>query len=741
MISSLLSIRGCISTNKSPLSFIAVGDGFGISVGPTWSQSTPLEIETIHHDNDATWTSAPYSIVDGSRASGVVHTALGSSLVVNDTFTPSQNGFTMSRIVRVLQASPHEKAFSSRFSLQQNTTSSIELFVPGVAYLDSAQYAPAGALAGDSLAAHILIREDRLPLPLAMCRDPTKSGATATLAHQPLPNHASGATFAGENFLPRIVDARLQFGSIGFLNDKVRMRTSLAYQFPGSEGGRTYIGGRHGGAPRWANRSHPLTNNLQLSHAYELRFSLISQTASYPSAVSSAWRDAFAHAAPTLPIANLDAVYNASMSLLAKVGIEYDGTPSMPFRANLPDGVVDDTSSQMGFVGKAVPAAALLLRSGIETSDPQRRAQAIAILDFWAHHAYDDSSSGQPATWYNTVPKAQWKWRADSPYMGHLRIASEGAMGALEAWTLEQQGIRSSADDQHPAWLVFARKYGDFLVEKQNTNDGSILGEWMRNGTAWSNFTNVGDVAISLLVQLWNAIGDAKYKSAALAAGEFSRKAMEQTFAYVGGACDNPNVMDKEAGVLAMEAFLALHAMSGDVKWLKAAMQAATYVETWTYVWNVPIPIDDPDVVYPASRSTLGQSLIATGQSGADNFMAIATYPFYRLYLFTNDTHWLDFARFLSASTKQVMDWDGTLGYADRGLMNEAVSLSSPRGHGVRKWLPWLTVAVLDPLVKMKEWCGGFEFRGRAEMTAKEAMRCALAGGGRERGSGVVGCS
>ena len=48
----------------------------------------------------------------------------------------------------------------------------------------------------------------------------------------------------------------------------------------------------------------------------------------------------------------------------------------------------------------------------------------------------------------------------------------------------------------------------------------------------------------------------------------------------------------------------------------------------------------------------------------------------------------------------QVVDWDGALGYAFPGLMNEAVTFAPPRGHGVRKWLPWLTVAVLDPMVK-----------------------------------------
>ena len=47
---------------------------------------------------------------------------------------------------------------------------------------------------------------------------------------------------------------------------------------------------------------------------------------------------------------------------------------------------------------------------------------------------------------------------------------------------------------------------------------------------------------------------------AATAAGLFSADRMAASFHYIGGACDNPNVLDKEAGVLAMQAFLSLYA-------------------------------------------------------------------------------------------------------------------------------------------------------------------------------------
>ena len=108
-----------------------------------------------------------------------------------------------------------------------------------------------------------------------------------TLAHR----KPDGATFTGEDFTKRITDERMQFGSLGALQDKGKLE--LAFQFPGSEGDRTYI--CCGGG--WANRSHPLRKGF--SHSYELRFTATSppsshNDSSYAAAVQSAWREAFA---------------------------------------------------------------------------------------------------------------------------------------------------------------------------------------------------------------------------------------------------------------------------------------------------------------------------------------------------------------------------------------------------------------------------------------------------------------
>ena len=71
--------------------------------------------------------------------------------------------------------------------------------------------------------------------------------------------------------------------------------------------------------------------------------------------------------------------------------------------------------------------------------------------------------------------------------------------------------------------------------------------------------------------------------------------------------------------MLALQAFLSLFELTGDQSWVRAAAQAADYVETWTYSWSVPIPRDDPKVVYPVAggRCVVGPGRVDTTPAAA----------------------------------------------------------------------------------------------------------------------------
>ena len=673
------------------------GHWHGLRASGGWSTEFPLAAEIVSSNGSAFWMQGSYAHSDGSVANGTLTTPGGAELFFSDAITNSSDGFRLVRSVTVVAApsSSDEVAFSTRFSLAAPASLSgtpRRLFLPGIAYANASALPPR-ALAGDPLAAHILVREDRLPLPFALAHF-AGTGAARLVHAAP-----DGRTLPDEDFTRRIVDARLQFGSVGFLNDAAASAAaaalptlSLVFQFPGSEGDRTYVSAGSGTSDGWTNRSHPLTAGF--SHNYTLDFSWSAVNESYAAAVTRAWRAEFVAFAPRAPAPTPAPaqLYRDGIELLAAVSGAYDGVPSVPFEAALPRGNVIDTSSQMGFVGRALPSAALLLYDAVVAApNATRRVQAEALVDFWAAQA--PTACGAVKTWYNIAPGGGVVWRAVDAYQGSLRIQSDGVAGLLAAWrVLPKQ-----------AWLDAATRFADFIVRVQAA-DGSVAAAYDWRCAPLAADTRQSAHVVPVLAAAYAATRDARYAAAAVAAGSFAAATFAEDFTYVGGAPDNNGVPDREAGWLAAQAFIALYEMTGNASWLEPAAQAATYTETFVYAWDVPIDCGQtPPSVFPCHRSTLGSALIATGQSGADSYMSIAWFDFMRLGAWLADDHFAAFGAFLQAATSQVVDWDGSLGYAARGLMNEAATFSVRRGAGVADWLPWLTANLLQPIVQQMQ--------------------------------------
>ncbi len=711
-----------------------------------YAQTQPLEVQIVGADGAAHWLAGGYQTVtalaDSLVGRGTLTTERGSVFQVTDTWrvAPEDGAWTVMRRVEVMTAGVGDIGFSSRMSLlprQRLTFQDCDFFMPGIWYKDNA-HVPHHALAappvdGTMPDVTVLIREDRLPLPLIAERD-KRTGTTLLLAHL----NSDGGTFAGEAGRARIIDSRLQFGSLGVLRLGILNMTPLGsqtpevlFQFPGTEGERTYVKPAVTVSPATgpvfllpgepgALRSHPV--QVGVRHEYRLLLK-VWHTASFPDAVRESWRLAYTRQNPPIAAVPLEKVRTDGLALLAAVCRPVHGVPDVPFAVSVPGGEVKDTSSEMGFVGQALPVAALLLGQAFETGDTDTQARATQIVDFWAKNS--PTPSGMPKTWYDIPGDQYWTWRG---YNTFLRVASDGMDGALQAWNIAQKhGV------SHPDWLAFCRGYGDWLVQAQSA-DGSWAREYGFDGkpvltTPAGGATDTTDQPVPFLVDLFLATGDVRYRDAAKRAGEFCLRSVDGVYAYVGGTPDNPNVLDKEGGMMALDAFLALHDIDANPRWLRAAAQAADYCETWVYCWNPPVP---PGVKYsklPPGRRAEGLSLIATGHSGADSYMAAAPFFYYRLFLETGDAHYRDFARMLLPDTKNLLDYDGTLGYKYPGLQTEALSLTMDRSGGVGVWLPWLTVVQLTPLTRLRSVFGTLDLEAldKRPLPARKAQDAAYA--------------
>jgi hypothetical protein len=172
---------------------------------------------------------------------------------------------------------------------------------------------------------------------------------------------------------------------------------------------------------------------------------------------------------------------------------------------------------------------------------------------------------------------------------------------------------------------------------------------------------------------------------------------------------DHPNVVDKEAGMLSLEAFLALFEATKDQKWLDRAQVAANYAETYMWIWNVPMAADaiDGELHWKKGVPTYGlQGISASGGGGVDEYMDWSTPAFAKLYKYTNDAHYLDVARILLNDTKAMLALPGrTYDLAGPGWQQENFSLGNRRGFGGhRAWLPWVSCNHLWSITGLEEF-------------------------------------
>ena len=670
-------------------------------------------VANVLRDGDARATrhTARYTSFDAAAggavdARAVVTTPAGTRVEVVDRYAPAGDGtFRVDRAVTVAAVGDGESAYGTEMEWAAppgvRDLDDAQIFVPGVWYADASHTPPSGLIDPLQGQRDMLLREDRMALPLVAVR--SKAGGWAiTLEHRDV----DGATVEGEDTADRVVDAGLQFASLGVRRDEGGLRAVLC--FPGTEGEQSAVGGYQRQA-KWVERLHPLRVGAMQSYAAGVR---LSRHERFIEQVRDSWRSAFDAAKPDVIPADQTAVFDASIDCLDFYGRDFDGTQGWPFAVLLPSGKIRDVSMQMGFVGMQIPCGTYLIDEGVRRGDQAMTRKGERVLDFWADHAM--SEAGVPRTWWDVGENPHFR-----DYHTFLRVSTDGANGLLRGW----QVARAAGVDK-PRWLAFCRRFGDGLLRAQN-GDGSWFREFTFDGKPASQSKTSTLHPVRFLVDLAAATGDGRYRRAAVRAGEYGVRAAGgaggDAADYVGGTPDNPDVKDKEAGWIAFDSFLALYDVTQDRRWLDAAAEAATFTETWLYCWDVPLRTQGLEI--PRVRTTGTVSLIALGHSGADCFLAYAALAYYRLSLYTGDEHYARVARLLANNTKQLVDVGGSLGYGHQGLLVEAMSLAVRRGKSVGGWLPWCTSAIIDPMVGQRAIFGSVDLAAVEAMPADERDR------------------
>lgn len=391
---------------------------------------------------------------------------------------------------------------------------------------------------------------------------------------------------------------------------------------------------------------------------------------------------------------------------LAAQAATIDGRTAIPFvLSTLTDKLQWNwTMAAMGFVGKNIECADQLLREGdrdhTERGQKMRQTglaviasmiQALPTVPLQAT-GYD-LATGKPSGHISLAP-----W---------LRNATEDMRVLMRAYRRERALGR-----QHPEWFAWVKSYVDWLIQQQR-EDGSFPRRWKSGSNEVEEPTGtISYCPVPLFIIMSEETGDPKYEQAAVRAAEYVWANWGTRGLFVGGASDNPNITDKEAGMLGMEAFLSLYDSTKELKWLERAQAAADFAESWIWIWNLPMPLDadDAQLHWKKGVPTVGvQGITARVAGSVDEYLDWAVPSYAKLYNYTKNQHYLDVARILLHDNKSMVALPGRqydmkgIGWQQEGWrMGPGGPGRGVGGH--RFWLPWISANHLYGITGLEEY-------------------------------------
>ena len=694
---------------RATVSFVCSTNGeWGIEIAggaaPRIQQPKPARLEIFNSEADIRQIVSGYGSVERT-ANGLdarADIAFSNALFhVQDRWSFTGAVVSVSRKVEVSGKAPGGFDSAVLFTVDSSVDwTNVNCLAPGVLYGDptyDGDRSPGGRLNYE--AKRFEMREDILPAPLFALS--FNNGASVAVL-DPSPR---GDTTVEETPMKAVMtDARFQFGALGAWQAN-NNPIEFGFRFPGTT---TSYGGGRGAQPglRTVRRYHPIAPDV--AHSYEVSFRF-GQNESFRDVTRNNWRWAWNTLKPAVTYIDVEQMRRVLIDHLEAQAFTTNGRTAIPFAVStLPTNQVqwNYTMVAMGFVGKNIECADQLLREGDRdhTERGQKMRQTgLAIISSLIQALPTVPLQG---TGYDLATGKPWTGDHQEWVAPWLRNATEDMRVLLRAYRREKAQGR-----EHPEWFNWVKQYVDWLVLQQRA-DGSYPRCWKPGSNEVEEPTGTASYnPVPLLVLMTEETGDPKYKASAIRAADYVWKNFGSRGLFVGGAIDNPNITDKEAGMLSMEAFLSLYDSTKDSKWLERAQVAASFAESWIWIWNLPMPpdADDAKLHYKKGVPTTGvQGITAAATGSADEYLDWAVPSYGKLYNLTKDPHYLDVACVLLHDTKSMVALPGRQ-YDMRGIgwQQEGWGMSPGSRRGVgghRFWLPWVSANHLYGITGLEEY-------------------------------------
>ena len=686
---------------------------------PRLAQQNLVQMEVFRLETDIRQMEAGYKSVqkvsNSITARAEIPYGATVKFQVEDQWTLSAAILSVHRKVRVAGSAPG--GFYSALMLgtgPEPKLADLDLFAPAALYKAAGEdFTESGA--NTNRAQIYAFREDSLAAPMFAL---AFANGSSIAVLNPSPRGDTTNEDIGTRVTTVLLDDRFRFGAFG-ARPAANGGVEFGYWYPGNMAPPSRApqaapaAGRGGGEA--LRRYHRIHDGFVQEYQLSFRFGTNERL---PALTKNAWRWAWQILNPPVTRLDVELVRRTLLDHLADRVTTIDGRTGIPWifqtTTGQPWNRPDDMRVAMGFVGKNIEAADQLLREAERdhgARGERMRKLGLAIIDSFirlvpmsppAGEGFD-LLTGQPTV---SFPASSWRGNLQAGNRLFIRAPSEDMVVLMRAYRREKGLGR-----EHPEWLAWCRQFADWLLPQQRP-DGSFPRAW-RPGTTEvvepSGSSSYNPVPLLVMLSQDTGPAGSKYMDAAAKAAEYVWTTYGPKGVFAGGTMDNPNVIDKEAGMLSLEAFLALFEATKDRTWLSRAEVAANYAETYMWIWNVPMAADaiDGELHWKKGVPTYGlQGIAARGGGGVDEYMDWSTPAFAKLYKYTNDAHYLDVARILLNDTKAMLALPGrTYDLAGPGWQQEHWSLGNRRGFGGhRGWLPWVSTNHLWSITGLEEF-------------------------------------
>jgi hypothetical protein len=331
----------------------------------------------------------------------------------------------------------------------------------------------------------------------------------------------------------------------------------------------------------------------------------------------------------------------------------------------------------LGWCGQAAALGYALPVLSDHLNDPKAMEMAQRTLDFLADAEFYE---GGFHTWYDCDTQ---EWSRHEPLsQGQAMLSYARAIRVGE-----QNGMDTSR------WKTFLRKACEFHAERILKDD------WKPKSTDQAFF-------IAPLCEGARLFKEDRFRQAAEKAGEvYAERHVAMREPYWGGTLD-ASCEDKEGAFAALQGFLALYELTGDVDYINWAEHALNVVLTYVVVWDIDLP---PGRLRDHRFLTRGWTVVSPQNQHIDVFGVLIAPDIYRMGQILHRDEWKRIAVLMYRSCGQLIDPYGSQGeqpqhtnYAQRGEVDDVSTL---RGGYAEDWTVfWITAHFLNAAALFQEY-------------------------------------